>query len=191
MLSLANEWLILTCEHCKEPRDRIQLKVRERKNIHSCTKAIFTWVTMWLIWINSKGPFIIPNKTPQRLLNSSEETCICNSGLCFTAYCETRGRAWECNEQPTSPCLSAVSLQHLFQHCLFSHGSARLRLGRMYNPFQQLIGGSASEGFREKWEDERETGFGLAKSAPCWEELHLWLRLTAAKHDSMAAEESK
>ncbi len=124
------------------------------------------------------GPFIIPNKTHQRLLNSSEETCICNSGLCFTALCETRGRVWECNEQPTSPRLSAVSLQHLFQHCLFSHGYAQLRLGRMYNPFQQLIGGSASEGFMEKWEDERETGFGLAKSAPCWEELHLRLRQT-------------
>lgn len=94
------------------------------------------------------GPFY---NSPQRLLNSSEETCICNSGSV------KRGRVWECNEQPTSPRLSAVSLQHLFQHCLVSHGSARLRLGRIFNPFQQLIGGSASEEFREKWEDERES----------------------------------
>lgn len=177
-ICIQHESLILTCEHCKEPGDRIQLKGTERKNVQSCAKAIFTWATKWLIWINSTGPFIIPNKTPQLLFNSSEETCICNSGLCFTARCETRGRVWECNEQPTSLRLTAVSLQHLFQHCLFSHGSALLRLGRMYNPFQQLIGGSASEGFREKWEDERETGFGLASSAPCWEELHLQLRQT-------------
>ncbi len=140
---------------------------RNRNKEHSFLHKSHFYMSNNVINMNKQhGPFY---NSPRRLLNSSEEACICNSGsvkredVCGSVMNSQHPRV--SLPSPSSTCSNTASFPMVLLGCGWVGYRIHFSSWLVARP-QRCLGGN------------ERTSASLAKSAPCWEELHLRLRQT-------------